>query len=71
MLRQFIQIAIKFMFTTNFQLFCTFIKCKAYAANVLICLRLQKVLKILFLNDQPLLLERIDEKIAFTVVVFL
>ena len=71
MLRQFIQIAIKLMFTTNFQLFCTFIKFKAYEAKVLICLLLQKVLKILFLNDGPLLLETIDEKIAFTVVVFL
>ena len=71
MLRQFIQIAIKLMFTTNFQLFCTFIKFKAYTAKVLICLLLQKVLKILFLNDGPLLLETIDEKIAFTVVVFL
>ena len=71
MLKQFIQIAIKFTFTTNFQLFCTFIKFKAYAANVLICLLLQKVLKILFLNDRPLLLETFDEKIAFTVVVFL
>ena len=71
MLKQFIQIAIKFTFTTNFQLFCTFIKFKAYAANLLICLLLQKVLQILFLNDQPLLLGTIDEKIAFTVVVFL
>ena len=71
MLKQFIQIAIKFTFTTNFQLFCTFIKFKAYAANLLICLLLQKVLQILFLNDRPLLLGTIDEKIAFTVVVFL
>ena len=71
MLKQFIQIAIKFTFTANFQLFCTFIKFKAYAANLLICLLLQKVLQILFLKDQPLFLETIDEKIAFTVVVFL
>ena len=71
MLKQFIQIAIKFTFTTNFQLFCTFMKFKDYAANLLICLLLQKVLKILFLNDRPLLLETFDEKIAFTVVVFL
>ena len=48
MLKQFIQIAIKFAFTINFQLFCTFIKFKAYAANALICLFLQKVLKIFF-----------------------
>ena len=71
MLKQFIQIAIKFPFTTNFQLFCTFIKFKPDAANALICLLLQNVLKILFLNDRPLLLETIDEKIAFTIVVFL
>ena len=48
MLKQFIQIAIEFTFTTNFQLFCAFIKFKAYKLNVLICVLLQKILKFFF-----------------------
>ena len=48
MLKQFIQIAIEFTFTTNFQLFSAFIKFKAYKLNVLICVLLQKILKFFF-----------------------